>query len=403
MRTTRGITVALLLCLLGTVPAWAKQATIVTNAGATTTGEVLAEDEKSVTLSIAGIATVFPRQDIKSLKYLLAPEEEYAQRRAKLDDGDIKGRLDLAQWLYDHNLLDLARHELTDLRQRAPDNEDVALLSRLLDKALADRAATSQPATPGVSETATPAPAPGAAAKMLTPTDINIIRIWEIDFHAQPHVTIPKALIDTLFTKYAADPAVPAGQPERDAFRALDPAAQLSVIFTLNASQQQLVKDFYGKITVADDPPVIATFRKFHQTYVVGYCGAAKCHGSPGAGKLLLFTKNTSSPQTVYTNFYILQSYATGQANMVDREHPELSLLVQFGMNQANATFPHPTTPGWRQSFATDQEPIPRMIEDWARAWRKASGTARVTYPINYSPPAPPAPAPAPPAPAPGH
>jgi hypothetical protein len=370
----------------------------VTNGGVTATGPVLAEDDKTITLSVAGVPTAFQRQDLKSLTYQLTPQEDYAQRRARLADTDSKGRLALAQWAYDQGLLDLALGELTDLRQRAPGNDDVALLLRLVDKAIADRAAATGPAAPEPAAVPAAPQTPPPAAKMLTPDDINLIRIWDIDLRTQPNVIIPRAVIDTLFNKYGADPAVPAGQGARDAFFGLKGYQQLRIIFDVNASQGQKLEDFYSKITVTDDPPSIMAFRMFHQNYVVGYCATSKCHAPTGAGsgKLTLFTRDSTSPTTVYTNYFVLQSYVSGKTAMVDREHPELSLLIQYGMARVNAIYPHPDATGWRQAFANGQAPLPVVIRDWVRKL----GTPRFPYPFSYSPPIPPlAPAPAPAAP----
>jgi hypothetical protein len=390
MRTTRGLTVCLGLALLflASHRAWAKQGTVVTNAGATVTGEVVAQDDTSVTLNVAGAATVFKLADVKSLT-ILTPEQEFAQRRAKLADTDIKGRLDLAQWLYDQGLLDLAKRETADLRQRAPDNEDAVLLARLVDKAIDEKAqATVQPPTPAPGVGAeTPGQAPGlpAGLKMLTPADINTIKIWEIDFASQPHVTVPSEVIDTLFKSYSADPAVPTGQNERTAFRTLDGYKQLRTLFEVNADKTQKFKDFYSKIKVVDDPPAIKNLKKqFHQNYVLGYCGSASCHGGAQAGNFFLFQKDAAGATTVYTNFYILQNYVNRQASMIDHEHPELSLLIQYGMAQSNATFPHPVVPGWKPRFTDGQEQLAQSIGDWIK---EDLGPSRPRYPINYTPP----------------
>jgi hypothetical protein len=375
---------AVLLCGGG---AWARQATIVTKAGATVTGEVVTEDDKNITLAVAGINTVFPRAEVASEKYTLPPVEEYLQRRGKLRDDDIDGRLTLCEWLYGRGLLAQAKQELADLTQRAPANDDVSLLARLVDKAGADAAAATAPAAP-VAVVA--AAAPAAEPKMLTPVDINIIKIWESDLRTRPRVLVPDPVIDTLFTRYADAPVIRrvASASGRDAFRTMEGWAQLEVIFDAAAGvpAAQKVRDLYSRIVMVDDPPIIKTFRRFHTNYVVGYCATADCHGGAKGGSLFLFNRDPGSDATVYTNFYILRTYATRRALMIDADRPEQSLLIQEGMAQANAVFPHPAVPGWRQSFVNAQDGVARRIGAWivneVEPWP-------AKYPVRYTPPVP--------------
>jgi hypothetical protein len=67
---------------------------------------------------------------------------------------------------------------------------------------------------------------------------------------------------------------------------------------------------------------------------------------------------------------------------MIDHEHPDQSLLVQYGMAQANATLAHPVVPGWRARFTNDQDPLAQVIEEWIK---KDLGNSKPQYPITYT------------------
>src|SRR6266576_5651771 len=106
------ITPRMLLLILGgvllTTIAFARQGVIHTRDGRTIEGDITERDD-SVTVSIRGIETTINRTDIDTLNYEQDIEKEYQARLAKLDKSDVKGRLQLARWAFDHHNYPLAR------------------------------------------------------------------------------------------------------------------------------------------------------------------------------------------------------------------------------------------------------------------------------------------------------
>src|SRR5690606_12052619 len=118
------------------------------------------EDDKAVTVVIAGIKTPYPRDIIKTIEFVKTVEEEYAEKRPKLQDDDITGRYALARWLYDKKAFPLAKKELDDLAKRDPKNAVVSLLKRIVDEKVKATPGTSPPGTttPGTTTPGTTAP-----------------------------------------------------------------------------------------------------------------------------------------------------------------------------------------------------------------------------------------------------
>ena len=69
--------------------------------------------------------------------------------------------------------------------------------------------------------------------------------------------------------------------------------------------------------------------------------------------------------KTVYTNFFYLQSPTIGNQDMINRQIPERSLLLQYGLDRSAAEWPHPEVVGWRPKFQNKQDKFFQLIGDW--------------------------------------
>jgi hypothetical protein len=84
---------------------------------------------------------------------------------------------------------------------------------------------------------------------------------------------------------------------------------------------------------------------------------------SHGGFQLLRLQPNRED--TVYTNFHRLHAARTDDGDMVDREKPERSLLIQYGLPQDRAATPHPQTPGWRAGLRDESDPTYQLLQRW--------------------------------------
>lgn len=345
----------------------AREAVLTLKDGRTIKGEVAAEDDKAVTLVISGIKTPYARDLIKTVEYVKTVEEEYAERRPKLNDDDIAGRYQLARWLYEKKAFGMAKKELDDLAKRDPKNADVNLLKRIVDEKVKSEAPTTTPGTttPGTTTPGTTTPDVTVDPKSL-PKDrldakqINRIRLMEINEDLDPRVTVPPNVLEKFLTEFADNDAVPKGATARNKFKAQKDIEKVKLIMELGADK------FYEDIISHDDPPAIRDFRIIHRNYILTFCATAECHGGAKAGSFFLFNSAPTSNETLHTNFYILSQTKTKTAYMVDRDYPSKSLIIQYGLPVGKSQNPHPDVPGFKAPMITgDKDRTYQMLTDW--------------------------------------
>lgn len=342
--------------------ALAREAVVVTKDGKRYEGELLREENDRVVLEIAGISTPILRSDIQTFDIKKSIEEQYEERRAELADDDLDGRYSLAYFLFENDALELAEKELRQLRQLAPESEKVRLLETVVQQRKkllqSEQAQPAQPTTPSPSSPAGPRGSAQVDGR-LSPEQVNIIRVWELpnDFvNAGPPIQIPPKVVNEFLEKYRDQPGMPRGRNEERAFRGASDARKLELMM------EQRAREFYGEVKVTRDPPAMLDYRsQIHNRYVLNYCATNECHGNTSApGDLFLFQAQPNSDQTVYTDFFILSKFRNARGAMIDRDRPELSLLIQYGMTREAAAFPHPDVPGWRPRFRGSDDPTAR-------------------------------------------
>ncbi len=370
----------ILVVLMPASPGWAREAVVTTLDGRTLSGELVTQDEVTVTLLISGIKTPIPRRSIQDIQLMAAPQEQYRQMRAELEDSDLDGRYRLAYTMYEKKWFDLAMSELRSLEQAFPGSDKVRSLQTVVQSRL-DRQRESTPnearprtdthsQDPVTVMTQTP-----GAEQLLTKEQINLIRVYEADVDAQPRVTLRPDTIEKLFETYASDDRL---VKDQRAFRKMPGYEQLGVLFQLQA------RELYGEVVIQQDSPGIRGFRsRLHQRYVLNYCATTGCHGDKSPGGLFLFRVQPNRDETVYTNFYILNRIQNSQGAVIDRDNPSRSLLLQYGLKRDAAATPHPDVPGWRSQFVNEQDVrFEQYVEVINQLWKPAP-----EYGISYRPP----------------
>lgn len=382
-RISAGLVVLLALLLVSSTRA---QTVIVTTVeGRQLEGELVNLTDEQVVLEIAGIRTTLNREDVRQVLHKQdVVRQTYEQRRAALDDADVAGRYELAMYLFQNQAYDLARAELEALAEQDPANEQVRVLLTVLQERqqLAEGERLERPVEELPRATVEPAIPP-----RLTQEQINIIRVWELPENfpqVGPPVQVPREVAREFLNKYQQqvlrllETQNAAPTSVRDLERQFTAASDAEKLQTM---MQVKAREFYGRVRVASDPPVLRDFRsQLHREYVLNSCATRQCHGSTEApGGLYLFQQQATSDQTVYTNFYLLNEYVNERGRMIDRQMPAQSLLLQYGLNRASAQRPHPEVRGWRQQFADEQDPrFQRYAEMLGRLYPAA------TYEIDY-------------------
>lgn len=383
---TLGVSLGLSLTALAS-QAWAREGTLSLKDGRTIVGEVISDDDKGVTLRIAGVPAAFPRADINSLTLNQTIQEQYTDRRAKIADDDLERRYGLTYWLYEHKAYDLAQRELADMLKRFPNDESVRRLQnsveqkiKLLDEqAKAPKPAPGQPAPAAGGTKPVPRPKPGAAVAsskvpVLNDEQVNVIRVYEIEPDNRPRIEVPADVIDMLFREYGSSDAVPRGTQERVNFRRAPGYEQLRVIFNAKA------RDLYPMVRVLDDPQPLVDYRQIQTRYVLNYCGAVQCHGGENAKKFVLARDDRSADRLLYTNYYILLNWQDETGYMLDLDQPDKSYLLQYGLAPDQAATPHRAVRGYEPFFRNTEH----AVYQGTRKWIAGLVRPRQKYPIDY-------------------
>jgi hypothetical protein len=356
-----GFSVALLASVL-----IAKQGVVKDRQGDTFKGDVT-EDAKFVYINGTGGQIKLDKRNIDSITYAEAVDDEYKARHAKLADNDVKGRMDLADWANQNGRADLAVAALTEARKIDPFNKDAA---RALDAAQQqldlDNAAahpkSSGPATNPATTMATTAPTTQNAVaddasfprRLLNADEINTIRQKEM---SSDDTTIKFRFDHNVIRTYlAANPDV-----DKDEFNKLTDMDKANKILT--NGDPKLAKD----VKVLTDPKPLLEYKTKVNTVFLQSCGLNGCHGGTKGGDFGLYTGD--STPAVYTNFYILFKYSKTIDGVrylaMDREVPDHSLVLQFGLPHADAKPPHPKVANWKPRFKSVDDPAYATIYNW--------------------------------------
>src|SRR5690606_38361306 len=143
-----------------------------------------------------------------------------------------------------------------------PANQDARTLHDWLTAHL-ELAAKARERRPTRSRATPPAP----PIPTLTPEQINLIRIYEIDLSNPGRLVVPDELLRELMVRHPE--SFPAEVAAREAIIASSPAEKLHVLFDHKA------RDLYPRVRVLDDPPVMTEFKRHvHAGWVVNACAS---------------------------------------------------------------------------------------------------------------------------------
>ncbi len=116
-------------------------------------------------------------------------------------------------------------------------------------------------------------------------------------------------------------------------------------------------------ILIKSDPRFMVDFRRRIWPIIATYCATASCHGGDKPmGGLRLFNIPGKNEKIDYMNFLILDR-AYHHREMIDRDHKEMSLLLQFGLPAEQAQYRHPIE--IKIAYATRRARNYRRVLEW--------------------------------------
>ena len=395
-----------LLTLALALPALSKPGRVVTKDGKTLEGDVTENPQlNQVNIVVDGQKYTFHRNNINRIDYapdeptpppaapppgqqqpggaMTADEQEFQKRRAATANNDVNGLLKLARWAMERQQYDLAYDAAQDARDADPRNREAQDLLRTIEAhRKLNRRATAQPQPqpggsrpapgaqppadgqrPDVQPGAQPAARGGqdkgepdnALVRPLSPDEVNRIRMLE--WRGDRNVRI--RLMNDVKRRYLARADI---QPAE--FNKLDAVEQAWEM--KRKGSPELLND----IRMTNDPPALQEYRQFIQRAVLTTCATAACHGGGAGSDKFALHARADHEADAYANFLTLHNYEYKpekgrEAAMIDRNRPEDSLLIQFGLPPNVSNMPHPEVDGFRPLFKSTNDQRYRQFVRW--------------------------------------
>ena len=372
-------------------PAPGQTGLVILRTGETRDGIIIEDNFDFVLMEIKGIRARLSRESVSHVVLEASFEEKYEQAKAAIAPENHEGLLVLCRWLMDEQRYDLARTELLSLLEKTEMPEARKLLTTVeaqlaLEKPreTADDTATSQPNDGENPEephkrTGPVYPADILPGTILTSDDVNIIRVYEIDFDRPPKVVVPADTIRALIENYGTTKLIPASQTGRTAMFRADPLDIVRVMFELRA------RELYPQIEVKTEPYALNLFRqRVHDTWLMNNCASTRCHGGVEGAPFFLHARNYKDDRVRYTNLLILERLQLDPAwPLINYDKPDDSLILQYGLPRESARKPHPKVPNWKPAFTDTQHKLWQGSIEWIRAMM----VPRPAYPVEYEPP----------------
>ena len=376
-----------------------REAEVTLSDGRRVSGILVERTADRVVLRINNITTSYSAKDVTDVVVQPPLSARYAEMRKLLADTDLDSRLRLAEWLRARGAYSLALEEVNSILQSDPDSPEARQLRTWLAGQIKMDAKARKPVADGKAPAIRLASAPKAEFPVLTPEQINTIRVYEIDLADPPRMIIDRETVTALIDRYSKDELIPRTLEGRESLYRKRPDQILDLMYRLRA------RDMYNRVRVLEDPKAFRLFRdKVHGGWLMNACASTQCHGGEDAGRLWLTTRRPNSDATVYTNFLILDQYriqppanaaGTGEQPkaipLIDYESPENSVLLQMALIGKESQFPHPRVTAAPRS--KNFVPIFHSRDDRrfleTVAWIKSMYRPRPEYPVDYAPPTP--------------
>ncbi len=336
-------------------------------------GVIIEDAFDYVLLEIEGVRAKLKREVVDYVRLEPTFEQLFADYKASIKPGMAQRHLALCKWLADERRYELAATELEELLT----NHDLPKAVRLLTIVEAQLALREKPTNSDTQENEVePDTRPD---QFLTPEDVNIIRVYEIDFDHAPRIVITKKTVRKIIERYSDHELIPPSETGRSAMYRAKPLELVHLLFSLRA------REIYPEIQVLTEPRSLNRFRlDVHNTWLMNNCTTSRCHGGTEAGRLFLHNRNYRDARVRYTNFLILERLELDPIwPLINYEKPTDSLIIQHGLPRELARRPHPPAKGWKPAFRRTTD---RMVGETVQ-WIESMLTPRPDYPVQFEPP----------------
>lgn len=212
--------------------------------------------------------------------------------------------------------------------------------------------------------------------RLLTKDEMHLIKVYEVhlDTDPPPRIDIPKKRLNEFLEEFQSDDRIPRGKEKQDAWLKKDGHEQLALIFKVRG------REYYKDANIRSRVDSLTEWGRQHR-YVLTYFQDHYGDGEVVPG-LYLFPRGRETEQIEMTNFYILSQTLIDGKRMIDRNAPEESLLLQWGLPLKDAKFPAPAVPKWRPYFKGPDDPRFKDMVKWIESMHRFNQDS--DYGIDY-------------------
>ena len=287
------------------------------------------------------------KDQVLSIESVVSQSQDYQGRLAKIDPNSPDERFALAEWAAANGLLDEALEQLQEALKLNKDHIRSTLLLRQVERRIARRqdggGVTQVGPTTGRGDTAyTPDAVELDWNWLIDKADISRIRLEELRTTDRVGVKFQNNVLNRFIDAQTAQGRRDFLQPGfAKKFRSKPNVAKVFYILKNIGINDTATKD---DLVINRDPQFMVDFKKDVWPFVAQYCASTKCHGgSEPLGGLKLFKYKLRNERMDYTNYLILDTFELpGGRKMINRNDPENSLLLQYGLPLETARFKHP-------------------------------------------------------------
>ncbi len=285
-------------------------------------------------------------------------EKTYNRKFRALAADDLDGHLKLADWCRQQEAWELLLKQCNHILS-LPGNAKHRKATLLRKLAQSKLPSTTPPPTDSPEQTEDSSkppqqtsnkPAP-ISTTLLTNEQIQILRRLEFKLNKPERVQIRfnNDVINRFWDYRTARENLQ--KDDRKAFNKLNPVQKaqemLKVIRDYERANTEAnpFEDTYTKdIELASDPEAFKTYKSMVWPIVKSACSSTGCHGGHDRASFDLYNDRVMSDNKHYTNFLILSNFGRPAHKLIDRDYPEKSLILQYGMaDSTDPTAIHPT------------------------------------------------------------
>ena len=346
--------------------------------GRSITGDVVETDD-GYRIQTDTYSLTVAKDDVRSIEAVRSPMDSYREKAAAIDPNNADAHVDLARWAIKLELYEPAHEQLSKALELKPDHEVAKLLLTITEQKLEEGDGGEEPG-----DQTGEAPANGETAKgaggfpLISREDINRIRFEELREGERVPVRFKNDVVDRFIKMMAGREEFEKPQADRR-FKAL-PRVQQALYMRPRIDRMPEMED---DIRVLTNPAFMREFQSRVWPIVQNFCATTDCHGgAKPKGGLIFVRRGAGNEQVAYTNYIILDGFMHKGRRLIDRDRPEDSLLLQYGLPREQSKYDHPTriTP----AFTSREKTTYKRIFQWIS---QLQGPMHPDYRLNYKPP----------------